>query len=74
VALYAAGRLWIEGLRIDEANVLLGLRVNEWVMGVVLLGAVVFLWVRRSVGREDRVEPPAADGPEIDQDRPRENA
>jgi prolipoprotein diacylglyceryl transferase len=74
VALYAAGRLWIEALRIDEANVLLGLRVNVWVMGVVLLGAVVFLWVRRSVGREDRVEPPSADGPEIDQDRPRENA
>ena len=67
VALYATGRLWIEGLRIDEANVLLGLRVNEWVMGVVLLGAVAFLVLRRHVGREDVVESPAA--AELDHDR-----
>ena len=57
LALYAAGRLWIEGLRIDDAGVLLGLRLNQWVMGVVLAGAVTFLVVRRGAGREDRVEP-----------------
>jgi prolipoprotein diacylglyceryl transferase len=72
VALYATGRIWIEGLRIDEANLLLGLRVNEVVMGVVLLGALVFLVLRRDVGREDRVEPPTAG--ELDEDRAREQA
>jgi prolipoprotein diacylglyceryl transferase len=72
VALYATGRIWIEGLRIDEANQLLGLRVNELVMGVVLLGALVFLVLRRGVGREDTVEPPTTG--ELDQDRAREQA
>ena len=57
VALYAAGRLWIEALRIDDANTLLGLRLNVVVMGVVLLGALAYLVVRRGVHREATVEP-----------------
>ncbi|MBK9179215.1 MAG: prolipoprotein diacylglyceryl transferase [Acidimicrobiales bacterium] len=40
---YALGRLWIERLRIDPANEILGLRVNEVVMGVLLVGSVAFL-------------------------------
>ncbi len=59
VAAYATGRLWIEALRIDEANRLLGLRLNIVVMAVLLVGAVVFLVVRRRVGRESIVEPAA---------------
>ena len=43
LALYAVGRFWIEGLRIDDANSFAGLRLNEWVMGVVLLGALTYL-------------------------------
>ena len=35
----------IEGLRIDEANVLLGLRLNEWTSILVGLGALVYLIV-----------------------------
>jgi prolipoprotein diacylglyceryl transferase len=65
LALYAIGRFWIEGLRIDEANSFAGLRLNEWVMGVVLLGSLTFLWVRRGVGREEQVEPPTGDEPEL---------
>lgn len=42
---YAAGRLWIEGLRIDPANSLWGLRVNEWAAIGVLLGVAGFLVV-----------------------------
>ena len=57
VALYATGRIWIEALRIDDANTLLGLRLNVVVMGVVLLGALVYLVLRRRAGREERVEP-----------------
>jgi prolipoprotein diacylglyceryl transferase len=41
VAGYAAGRLWIELLRIDEANTLAGLRLNVWTSIVVLVGALV---------------------------------
>jgi prolipoprotein diacylglyceryl transferase len=57
VALYATGRIWIEALRIDDANTLLGLRLNVVVMGVVLAGAVLYLVLRRGARREDRVEP-----------------
>jgi prolipoprotein diacylglyceryl transferase len=56
LALYAFGRFWIEGLRIDEANTLLGLRVNEWVSAVVFVLAVAYLVLRRGAGREDQVE------------------
>ena len=65
LALYAAGRFWIEGLRIDDANSFAGLRLNEWVMGVVLLASVGFLVARRGAGREERVEPPAEPEPEL---------
>nr|WP_205708703.1 prolipoprotein diacylglyceryl transferase [Kineococcus siccus] len=40
VVLYCAGRSWFEALRIDEANDILGLRVNTWVAGVVLVVAL----------------------------------
>jgi prolipoprotein diacylglyceryl transferase len=57
VALYTAGRLWIEMLRIDPAELLFGLRVNIWVSILVLLGAVVaFVLVgRRTRGVADEV-------------------
>ncbi len=50
--LYAIGRGWIEALRIDDAQTFLGLRLNDYVMAVVLVGAVTFLIVRRRVARE----------------------
>ena len=55
LALYAVGRSWIELLRIDDANLLLGLRVNSIVMLVVLLGAVAYLVLRRGATREEGV-------------------
>ncbi len=55
--LYATGRFWIEGLRIDEANEVLGLRLNQVTAVVVLLGAIAYLVLRRREGREERVEP-----------------
>ncbi len=60
VALYASGRIWIEALRIDEANLILGRRLNEWVMSIVLVGAIGYLVARRDRGREKHVEPHAA--------------
>ena len=64
VAAYATGRLWIEALRIDDANLLLGVRLNIVVMAVLLVGAVVFLVVRRRVGRETVVEPAPEPSPD----------
>jgi prolipoprotein diacylglyceryl transferase len=60
LALYATGRIWIEALRIDDANTVLGVRLNVVVMLVVLVGAVAYLVLRRGVGREEQVEPPPA--------------
>ena len=40
---YTAGRVWIETLRIDEANFILGLRLNIWVSLVVLITASAYL-------------------------------
>jgi prolipoprotein diacylglyceryl transferase len=57
LALYATGRIWIEALRIDDANTLLGLRLNVVVMGVVLVGSLAYLYLRRGQGREEQVEP-----------------
>jgi prolipoprotein diacylglyceryl transferase len=47
VMAYTAGRAWIEALRVDDANHLLGVRLNVWVALVVFAGALVyFLRVR----------------------------
>jgi len=63
LALYAVGRAWIEALRIDEANELFGLRLNDYVMAVVLIGALVYLRLRRGAGREAPAElAPVGDG------------
>ncbi len=67
VALYATGRIWIEALRIDDANTLFGLRLNVVVMGVILIGAVVYLVLRRGAGREQQVEPAAQPEPAAQQ-------
>ena len=47
VAEYAAGRFWVEVLRIDPATEVLGMRVNLWVSAVVFVAAVAVLAVRR---------------------------
>lgn len=55
VALYTWGRLWIEALRIDPANEILGLRLNIWtslIVGVVAV-ALTVLSARRHPGREE---------------------
>lgn len=54
VVIYTAGRLWIELVRIDPANTILGLRVNVWTSIIVGLGALVAFVVvgRRHPGRD----------------------
>lgn len=62
VVIYTTGRLWIELVRIDPANLVLGLRVNVWTSIIVGLGALVaFVLVgRRHPGRDTTLlrEPP----------------
>ena len=59
VAGYAAGRLWVEALRIDPATEIAGLRVNTWVSAVVLVTALSVLVFR---ARSNRPPAPAGDG------------
>ncbi len=59
VLLYCVGRGWIEYLRIDTANTILGLRLNLWTSILVGLGALAYLIIsaRMRPGREE-VKPP----------------
>ncbi|MDP9433740.1 MAG: prolipoprotein diacylglyceryl transferase [Actinomycetota bacterium] len=68
LALYAVGRAWIEALRIDEATLILGVRLNDWTMAIVFLGAVTFLWLRRGRGREDSVRVAEGEQPPVPSD------
>jgi prolipoprotein diacylglyceryl transferase len=63
VLLYTLGRGWIEALRVDEANRILGLRLNLWTSLLVGLGALLYLVVsaRLRPGRETSVRRPAGD-------------
>ena len=45
---YGIGRYWVEGLRIDRADEMLGLRWNQWVSIIAIVGgAAVLAWMRR---------------------------
>jgi phosphatidylglycerol---prolipoprotein diacylglyceryl transferase len=54
IAVYSIGRGWIETLRIDEANHILGLRLNVWTAILVFVGGLTYFIVsaRRRPGRE----------------------
>jgi prolipoprotein diacylglyceryl transferase len=51
---YGIGRFWVEGLRIDAADQLGGLRWNQWVALVVVVGSSLYLVAS---GRRGYVEP-----------------
>jgi len=69
VALYCMGRVWIEALRIDTANHILGLRLNVWTAIIVGVGAVVYIVIsaRLRPGREsmESLEPAAEVDPKV---------
>ena len=48
VAGYTAGRSWIEMLRVDPANHILGVRLNVWTSVVLFLAAVAYLIAKRT--------------------------
>jgi prolipoprotein diacylglyceryl transferase len=53
---YTAGRVWIEMLRIDPSNEILGLRLNVWTSVVVFAGGLLYFLLVRGP-RETEVEP-----------------
>ena len=54
---YTAGRGWIEALRSDHANHILGLRLNDWTAIIVFIGGLV--WFLRHGGfHAEREESP----------------
>ena len=53
---YFLGRLWVEGLRIDPAPEIAGLRWNQWMSMIVLVGVTAFFIVDRT-----RVNPRGAE-------------
>jgi prolipoprotein diacylglyceryl transferase len=56
VAGYTFGRFWIELLRTDEANQVLGMRINSWVSLLVFAGAIVYLLRVRGPQQHMRID------------------
>ncbi|MCK2199497.1 prolipoprotein diacylglyceryl transferase [Corynebacterium callunae] len=55
VAGYTLGRFWIEQMRVDEATMVFGMRINTLVSAVVFIGAVVVFFLLKP-GREKPAE------------------
>jgi len=54
---YSTGRVWIEAIRIDPSEIILGLRINIWsALTGIAIGVVIYLvQTRRHPGREPSV-------------------
>ena len=59
---YGIGRFWVESIRIDRADTIAGLRVNQWVaLAAVVIGGIVLAWMRRHPIAEPVIGQPQAD-------------
>ncbi len=68
---YTLGRFWIEGLRVDPAHEILGMRLNQWTSIVLFLGALAYFWLTRNKTTEEVIVPegglsPVSEGAEAD--------
>ncbi|RDI73852.1 lgt: prolipoprotein diacylglyceryl transferase [Gaiella occulta] len=63
VVLWCFGRFWVELLRVDPANHILGLRVNTWVSGLGLVAGIVWFWLSQRRGRPPHTSVPT--GPKM---------
>ena len=70
ISYYSLGRAWIEPLRLDPANIFLGLRTNEWMALLgILFGIVMFIVLsRRHPGTEPSVYLPGREPQEDEAD------
>ncbi|QRV01403.1 prolipoprotein diacylglyceryl transferase [Arcanobacterium phocisimile] len=56
VVVYTLGRVWIENLRIDDATLIMGLRLNVWTSIIVCCGGIIALvWLRRKVVEQPEI-------------------
>lgn len=53
---YGIGRLWIEGLRIDPTKEGGGLRLNQWMSIVLIIGGIAYLGIRYVQQRRSAAE------------------
>jgi prolipoprotein diacylglyceryltransferase len=58
---YTFGRFWVEALRDDHANRILGMRVNSWVSILVFLAALAWFLRQRGAPRSVAVPADSAD-------------
>lgn len=54
IAIYSFGRFWVELIRIDPAHEILGLRVNNWVALVGVIGGLAWFWLAQRRGKVER--------------------
>ena len=54
---YSVGRVWIEAIRIDPSEIVLGLRINIWsaIVGIAIGIAIIAIQSRRHPGQESSV-------------------
>ena len=57
---YSVGRVWIEAIRIDPSEIVLGLRINIWsaIVGIAIGIAIIAIQSRRHPGQEPSVYRP----------------
>jgi prolipoprotein diacylglyceryl transferase len=57
---YSVGRVWIEAIRIDPSEIVLGLRINIWsaIAGIAIGLAIIVIQSRRHPGQESSVYKP----------------
>jgi phosphatidylglycerol---prolipoprotein diacylglyceryl transferase len=54
IAIYSFGRFWVELIRVDPAHEILGLRVNNWVSLLGVIGGLTWFWLSQRRGRGNR--------------------
>jgi prolipoprotein diacylglyceryltransferase len=54
---YSIGRVWVEAIRIDPSEIILGLRINIWsaIFGILIGLAIIVIQSRRHTGLEATV-------------------
>jgi prolipoprotein diacylglyceryl transferase len=70
---YSIGRIWVEAIRIDPSEILLGLRINIWsaIAGILVGLAILVIQSRRHTGLEPSVYRPGKE-PKVLRNEPEE--
>ncbi|MBO0841119.1 MAG: prolipoprotein diacylglyceryl transferase [Sciscionella sp.] len=55
VGAYAFGRFFIELMRSDEATRILGIRINDWMMGLLFVAAIVYIVLAAKRGEPEDI-------------------